>query len=110
MSWLTTPVLVLVVLVELLTCELQRAAQRALSRSQQGQTGVFGVRVLQTLHQRDGRVLHKLHQQLGGARDGDKTDNRDMKRVTYSKYEGVKMKRLPLVWSQAHQKASVSLC
>lgn len=46
------------------TCELQRAAQRALSRSQQRQTGVFGVRVLQTLHQRDGGVLHKLHQQL----------------------------------------------
>lgn len=96
---------------ELLTCELQRAAQRALSRSQQGQAGVLvRVRVLQTLHQRDGRVLHKLHQQLGGARDRDKTDNRDMKRVTYSKSEGVKMKRLPLVWSQAHQKASVSLC
>lgn len=54
---------------EQLTCELQRAAQRALGRSQQGQTGVFGVRVLQTLHQRDGRVLHKLHQQLrGGAK------------------------------------------
>lgn len=47
-----------------LTCELQRGAQGALSRGQQRQAAVFGLRVLQTLHQWDGRVLHKLHQQL----------------------------------------------
>lgn len=50
--------------VHALTCELQRAAQRAVSWGQQRQAGVFGVRILQTLHQGDGRVLDKLHQQL----------------------------------------------
>lgn len=54
----------------LLTCELQRAAQRPLSWSQQRQA-MFGLLVLQTLHQRDGRVLHKLHQQL--RRDTERT-------------------------------------
>lgn len=49
---------------QLLTCELQRATQRAVRRSQQRQAGVFGIRVLQTLHQWDGCVLDKLHQQL----------------------------------------------
>lgn len=49
---------------EALTCELQRATQLAVCWSQQRQAGVFGVGVLQTLHQRNGCVLHKLHQQL----------------------------------------------
>lgn len=48
----------------MLTCELQRAAQRAVCWRQQGEAGVFAIRVLQTLHQRDGCVLYKLHQQL----------------------------------------------
>lgn len=50
--------------VHVLTCELQRAAQRAVSWGQQRQAGVFRVWILQTLHQGDGRVLDKLHQQL----------------------------------------------
>ncbi len=103
-----------------LTCELQRAAQRALSWSQQRQAGVFGVRVLQALHQRDGCVLHKLHQQLRGEK---KKRSPSMKtstvRIWFKSQPsplpkqwrwGFEMTRLPLVWSRAHQKAWVTLC
>ena len=87
------------------TCELQRAAQGALSRGQQRQAGVFGLRVLQTLDQGDGRVLDKLHQQLMGRREEPQHKNKHSQGcepMSYSQSHN----RLPLVWSQAHQKAS----
>lgn len=66
-----------------LTCELEGAAQRALGWSQQRQAGVFGLRVLQTLHQRDGRVLHKLHQQLRAGRHESAKNNNQPNKQTY---------------------------
>lgn len=47
-----------------LTCQGQLCAQGAICRGLQGKAGVFGIRVLQTLPQRDGSVLDKLNQQL----------------------------------------------
>lgn len=103
-----------------LTCELQRGAQGALSRGQQRQAAVFGLRVLQTLHQWDGRVLHKLHQQLSDgegeeAQHGKKDEprvlfNRSLHHKVVSLRRAKMMASLPLVWSQAHQKAWVTLC
>lgn len=85
---------------QLLTCELQWAAQRALSWSQQRQAHVFGLGVLQTLHQGDGRVLDKLHQQLEG-KSTDRDRCQDQTQVSLSakpEQSGTTEERVTYLW------------